>query len=281
MEELVELYFHSGLTYKQMVSVMLQNNGITISERHLKRLLQAMHLTRRRGYSDIESIVRFIHTEIQSSGALHGYRWMYAKCIENGFKVRKEHVRIILACLDPLGRDFRLCKRITRRAYFAEGPNFIWHADGYDKIKPFGICINGAIDGYSRKIQWLNAYHTNSDPTLIGGYFIQTVEKLGTCPRILRTDKGTENGHMLQFQCFLRRTGTDVFAGDRSALTGKSTLNQRIEYWWGFLRKECIEYWLVIFHDLKNTGQYDGGLVDKNVLQFCFLSTIQVSRSVN
>ena len=28
-------------------------------------------------------------------------------------------------------------------------PNFLWHCDGYDKLKPFGIAIHGCIDGYS------------------------------------------------------------------------------------------------------------------------------------
>ena len=26
-------------------------------------------------------------------------------------------------------------------------PNFIWHADGYDKLGTFGIRIHGCIDG--------------------------------------------------------------------------------------------------------------------------------------
>ena len=28
-----------------------------------------------------------------------------------------------------------------------QGPNFIWHMDGYDKLKPYGITIHGCIDG--------------------------------------------------------------------------------------------------------------------------------------
>ena len=34
-----------------------------------------------------------------------------------------------------------------------QGPNFIWHADGYDKLKPFGITIHAAIDGYNNNTQ--------------------------------------------------------------------------------------------------------------------------------
>jgi hypothetical protein len=28
-----------------------------------------------------------------------------------------------------------------------KGPNFVWHLDGYDKLKPYGFAIHGCIDG--------------------------------------------------------------------------------------------------------------------------------------
>ena len=34
------------------------------------------------------------------------------------------------------------------RTVYMQGPNFIWHVDSYDKLKPFGFPINGCIDGY-------------------------------------------------------------------------------------------------------------------------------------
>ena len=123
-----------------------------------------------------------------------GYRWMYAKCREHGLRVRKEDVRLLLKELDPRGVSRRLARRLRRRNYFSKGPNFIWHIDSYDKLKPYGICINGSIDGFSRKMIWLNAYTTSSDPKLIGGYYIEAVQRLGGCPRVVRGDLGTENG---------------------------------------------------------------------------------------
>ena len=42
------------------------------------------------------------------------------------------------------------------------GPNFIWHIDGYDKLKPYGFCIHGAVDGYSRRILWLEVGPSNN-----------------------------------------------------------------------------------------------------------------------
>lgn len=78
-------------------------------------------------------------------------------------------------------------------------------SDSYDKLKPFGICTNGCIDGFSRKmiITDLNAYTTRSDPKLIGGYYIGAVHHLGGCPRVVRGDLGTENGHVKDFQHLL------------------------------------------------------------------------------
>ncbi|KAL1250901.1 hypothetical protein QQF64_018697 [Cirrhinus molitorella] len=51
---------------------------------------------------------------------------------------------------------------------------------------------------------WLNAFTTSSDPKVIGGYYVETVESSGGCPWIIRGDCGTENGHMRDFQRFLR-----------------------------------------------------------------------------
>ena len=46
-------------------------------------------------------------------------------------------------------------QRLVRHRYYAQSPNYVWHVDGYDKLKPYGFCIHGAIDGYSRRILWL------------------------------------------------------------------------------------------------------------------------------
>ena len=32
-----------------------------------------------------------------------------------------------------------------------QGPNFVWHLDGYDKLKPYGFAIHGCIDGYDTR----------------------------------------------------------------------------------------------------------------------------------
>ena len=82
--------------------------------------------------------------------SLHGYRWMHASCVRQGYVISREEVRLILS-----GVNIRKRRKLCRRQYHAKGPNSTWHMDGYDKLKPYGLCISGAIDGLSRKLIWL------------------------------------------------------------------------------------------------------------------------------
>ena len=158
VESLIRVYFNLGLPYKDITVLLARRHRYILSKRHLKRILKSSRLSRHKKYSSFERVITFISEQLQTSGQLHGYRWMFTKCKENGLLVRKEDVRLILKELDPRGVELRASRRLHRRSYFAKGPNYIWHLDSYDKLKPFGICINGCIHGFSRKIIWMNAF---------------------------------------------------------------------------------------------------------------------------
>ncbi|KAL2091658.1 hypothetical protein ACEWY4_013921 [Coilia grayii] len=243
VRDLVHLYFDLGLHYKDIVALLASRHGCILSERHFKRILKFHGLFRRKGYTTLDRVVHFIQEQLQTSGQLCGYRWMYTKCKENGLHIKKENIRLIVKELDPRGVERR--RRLHRRNYFAKGPNYIWHLDSYDKLKPFGICINGCIDGFSRKIIWTNAYTTSRDSKnhwRLGSY-MESVNRLGGCPRIVRGDRGTENVQVRDFQRFLCHNMHDG-SGIDSYIEGASTANQQIESWWGFLRRESMEFYI-------------------------------------
>jgi len=271
-EELVKNYFRMGLNYNELVSVLATEHNERMSVRHLKRLLRRYGLHRRKTYTNLQTAIDFITYELQHSGRQNGYRWMHLKCIQNGLTLRRETVRMILSELDPTGVQLRTRHRFIRRRYTANGPNFVWHMDGYDKLKPYGIAIHGSIDGFSRKIIWLRASFTNNDPRVIGGYYIRAVTGLDGCPARIRADHGTENGHVEVFQKLIRHNADACF------LYGKSQLNQRIESWWGMLRKECGQFWMDLFELLKDDGLYCGDWLDINLMQVCFMKIIQVQK---
>ena len=118
---------------------------------------------------------------------------MLQKLRDSGLTADKETVMLILKSLDPVGVDERQRRKLTRREYHSFGPNHTWHIDGYDKLKPFGIPIHGAIDEYSQRILWLKLSPSNNNPKVIANYYLCCIKELNLIPHVVRGDRGTEN----------------------------------------------------------------------------------------
>ena len=276
-EEIIENYFNLGLTASEIALFLVSVHGIRISLRHLKRILRQLGCTRRRHPSDLNEVVEAVEEELRGSGSLLGYRAMHQRLINQyGLVTTREVVRHVLRIFDPEGVEYRSRHRLRRRLYRCKGPNYLWHIDGYDKLKPYGFCIHGAIDGFSRRIVWLEVASSNNDPRIIAQYFLDYVRQLGGTARIVRGDRGTENGNLAAIQRFFRRSMNDDFSGDKSFMFGKSTSNQRIEAWWGRLRQGCADWWIEFFKDLRDSGLYcDDNIIHCECLKFCFMDVIQ------
>ena len=59
---------------------------------------------------------------------------------------------------------------------------------GMTDLKPFGFCVQGAIDGYSRKILWLEVSSSNNDPGIITKYYLDYVRQIGGTSHIICAD---------------------------------------------------------------------------------------------
>ena len=80
------------------------------------------------------------------------------------------------------------------------------------------------------------------------------MEQLGGVPRLVRTDKGTENIWISVMQRLLRMDQNDNLAGFKSFIEGKSSANQRIESYWSKLRQGGGGWWINFFKDLRDSG---------------------------
>ena len=76
------------------------NHRIIISLRTLKRSLRSQHLFRRKYYTDVLDIARFVSDQLRESGGLHGYRWMHLKCRQAGLVTTRQVVYTIMQILD-------------------------------------------------------------------------------------------------------------------------------------------------------------------------------------
>ena len=274
--DIVESYFRLGIDYTEILLYLVFFHGITLSLRQLKRVLKAKGLGRRRRPSDAREVCQAVEEELSGSGSNIGYRQMTQRLVNDyGLVVDRETVRELLKILDPEGVELRARRSLKRRQYRTKGPNHLWHIDGYDKLKPFGFCIHGAIDGFSRRILWLDVGPTNNDPSVICQYFIDCVRQLGGTARVIRADHGTENGYVAAAQRFFRRNAQDDLAEMNSFMYGKS-VNQRIEAWWGMLGKDCTKWWIDFFKDMRSNGLYcDDDCIEVECLKFCFMNILR------
>lgn len=60
------------------------------------------------------------------------------------------------------------------------------------------------MDGYSRRIFWLEVSNSNNDPAVIESYYLETLQRLGVTPRLLRSYNGTENTNLALLQTFFQ-----------------------------------------------------------------------------
>ena len=182
----------------------------------------------------------------------------------------------IIRELDPDGVEKRKKKRLKRRIYSVPGPDAMWHIDGYDKLKPFGFSIHGCVDGYSRRIMWLEVGTTNKCPEVIAYNFIQTVKQINGLPTRIRSDDGTENSMIEAMQICLRSDHHDEFKGCGSFCIGTSPANQKIECFWSQLTKDRPMWWRGFFIEMSNLGFIDkNSIIIIECLRYCFMDIIR------
>ena len=171
-EQLIKRYFFLGFTQLEILNFMSSYHGLSMSLRTLQRILHTLDLKRHCKNENTQDVIAAVELELSASGRDLGYRAMHSRILKNhNVMVSRESVRKIIKDLDPVGVRIRQRRRLKRRQYYCRGPNFLWHIDGWDKLKPFGLAVHGCIDGYSRRIIWLRVSSSNNDPFVIGKYF--------------------------------------------------------------------------------------------------------------
>ena len=273
LEDCIRSYWSVGYKYTSIVTFLATYHGIQISLRQLKYLINIKYnLRRRRRQSTANEIRRAVCYELNGPG----YRSM-TRCLRTRYNlsVSRDTVMRLLKEIDPVGVSQRRARRLQRRIYRCPGPNATWPIDSYDKLTSFGFVISGCIDGYSRRIIFLQVSHSNHDLALIAGYFMDSVEHLGGCPRMVWTDCGTENVIITALQHVFH----DNTANNQQTYGHRyvaSTSNQRIELWWCIFRKSRSEWWLELFKDLAVSGVFcDGNITHVYCLRYCFMEILQ------
>ena len=242
--ELFAAYVRAGYPYLVIVQFLKTRHGVDISLRTFKARLRAYGIRRRCNAPHLDEVKNCIQVELNSPAANVGYRQMQRLLVQRyNLSVSNNTVMRVLSQLDPAGCARRRTRRFARRTYHCKGPNYTWHMDGWDKLKPYGISVHGCIDGFSRRVLWICACSTNKDPNVIASMYLDCVEELACCPKNLWSDAGTENVAVAAMQSALAGTPD-------SHRYVTSVRNQRIESWWGYLMRAQGHWWREFFEDM-------------------------------
>lgn len=153
IDDVIKCYFRKGMKYKTIIVLLRDYHDVEWSLSKLKRHLREKGLKRKRKNPIDEPTRRIIEREAQNSNGIKGYRSIWHKLkICHGISTNRDDVMKALREINPEQSQGRKARKLNRRTYCSPGPNAAWHADGYDKLKPYGFPIHGCIDGFSRKV---------------------------------------------------------------------------------------------------------------------------------
>jgi hypothetical protein len=108
------------------------------------------------------------------------------------------------------------------------------------KLEAFGIEIYAAIDGYSRYILWIYVGVSARTGISVNRQFLDFLSTQLYQPKILRADLGSETSMIADAHFTLRKQQDPEAEPSDCFWYGRSTENQRIESWWGYLSKMSI-----------------------------------------
>ncbi|XP_039476601.1 uncharacterized protein LOC120443043 isoform X2 [Oreochromis aureus] len=213
---------------------------------------------------ELDNIISTIKNQMPNAG----YRMVQGHLVSMGLRVQWWRMMASMHRVDAVGIFTRITELgcVVRRSYSVRGPLSLVHIDTNHKLIRYNVVIFGGVDGYSRKVLYLDAATNNRAKTAFS-FFLRSAQLHGLPSRV-RADQGVENLDIAHFMFATRGTGRASF------ISGKSVHNQRVERLWR-------DVWIAVtskYHDVLHSLEEDGLLDISDVIHLFDVHYIFVPR---
>ena len=235
LQEDITQYVREGLQRKQVLDYMERDySKYKWSMRTLENRMRYFGVKYVSYDTPVDKLKEAVTDELNGPGRLLGYRAMNKKLrLKYDIKVPRDRVYDMMFEIDPQGLEERrpMAKKAKKGDFVSRGPDWVHSLDGHDKMMgyqnwTFPLAVYGSIDTCSRKLLWIKVWDTNSEPNIVGKWYLENIREAQIVPNFIRIDRGTETGVMGTIHAYLRRNHGDLEDPTKSVMYGPSTANQ-------------------------------------------------------
>ena len=139
MEDIIRDYFKKNYTYNTTLQLLEKYHAIKTSRSTLLNKLKKYGLQRQGNTIETTQEDVFLRNW-DGSNQLLGYRAMWKRLqSKHDLQIPRAVVQTILREVDPQVSRLRRASRLRRKSYLNPGPNYCWHANEYDELKPYSF----------------------------------------------------------------------------------------------------------------------------------------------
>ena len=177
----------------------------------LNRRLRFFKIYRHDKNVTVDEVTETIKKECEGPGQLLGYLAMYHEIRQvHGLNVTRDLVYSAMKDVHPEGLENRkpiLKKKKTKSTISSVGTNWVLSMDEHDKLmryqnSTFPLTVCGYMDTASRKLLFIWAWTSNSNPVYPKRWYFEYLCESKTLPYHIRIDKGSETTIMGTMQAF-------------------------------------------------------------------------------
>ena len=184
--------------------------------------------------TSINEIKIKVQHELDGPGQNLGYRALAQKLRQTeNLKVPRDVVYGAMYDLKPElleNRNPRVKNKPAKGHFISIGSNWYHSFDGHNQLmgyqnSTFPLAVYGVMDTSSRKVLWLKAWKSNSNPQVVANWYMEHTFRTRIIPANIRVDRGSETGDMCTIHAYLRSM-TGAVDPVATVTYGPSTSNQ-------------------------------------------------------